>query len=107
MTYTLSCIAGGFLAGWVARSQLEKRLRGGNLGRDPLVMNEGRTIRGHGNGAPTTPKPKIVKVRFGNADGTWGPWMPTSDEADVFELARLQAATIDRLISNWSPPSEP
>ena len=42
MTYTLYCIAGGFLAGWVARSQLEKRLRGGNLGRDPLVMNEGR-----------------------------------------------------------------
>jgi hypothetical protein len=53
MIYILSCIAGGFLAGWVARSQLEKRLRGGNLGRDPLVMNEGRVQRGNGNGSGT------------------------------------------------------
>ena len=60
MTYTLYCIAGGFLAGWVARSQLEKRLRGGNLGRDPLVMNEGRVQRGNGSGGPTTPKPDII-----------------------------------------------
>jgi hypothetical protein len=60
MVYTLSYIAGGFLAGWIARSQLENRLRGGNLGRDPLVLNEGRTIRGNGNSGPTTPKPNIV-----------------------------------------------
>lgn len=38
MIYTISYIAGGFLAGWIARSQLEKRLRGGNLGQDPLVF---------------------------------------------------------------------
>jgi hypothetical protein len=28
-------------------------LRGGNLGRDPLVMNEGRVQRGNGNGSGT------------------------------------------------------
>jgi hypothetical protein len=60
MIYILSCIAGGFLAGWVARSQLEKRWRGGSLGRDPLVMNEGRVQRGNGSGGPTTPKPDII-----------------------------------------------
>ena len=34
--------------------------RGGNIGAQPLILNEGRTVRGNGNGAPATPKPDII-----------------------------------------------
>jgi hypothetical protein len=51
----------GFLSAWILRSLLQRRLsrRGGNMGATPLVCNEGRTVRGNGNGGPTTPKPPI------------------------------------------------
>ena len=68
-------IAGGFLAGWVARSQLEKRLRGGNLGRDRVIWNEGRTIRGNGSGGPATPKRDIIpkpQPPAGRVVDVWG-----------------------------------
>ena len=96
MIYILSCIAGGFLAGWVARSQLEKRLRGGNLGRDPLVMNEGRVQCGNGSGGPATPKPNIVpKPQFpaGRVIDVWG--------CTVGYIPRSQGGTPN------TPPREP
>ena len=34
-------------------------MSGGNLGAQPLIFNEGRTMRGNGSGGPTTPKPPI------------------------------------------------
>lgn len=41
--------------------------RGGNIGAQPLILNEGRTVRGNGNGGPTTPKPNIIaKPQFPN-----------------------------------------
>jgi hypothetical protein len=113
MTYTLSYVAGGFLAGWVARSQLEKRLRGGNLGRDPLVMNEGRTIRGNGNGGPTTPKPEIVpkpqppggRLYKGGLYRIKGSdiWYQIGTEPNWTELAHDQV----RQRTTNPPPSEP
>lgn len=111
MTYTISCIAGGILAGWVARSQFEKRLRGGNMRRNPLVMNEGRTIRGNGNGGPTTPKPgipskpqpaggRLYEGAFYRMKGS-DIWYPVGTEPDWSELARDQ---VRRRGSNPPPP---
>jgi hypothetical protein len=54
--FTAFC--GGFLSGWIACSLMERRLRGGNIGRQRLIFNEGCTMRSHAN--PTTPKPKII-----------------------------------------------
>ena len=54
MTYLFACIAGGIggmVISW-ALGLYGPRRRG--------IWNEGRTIRGNGNGGPTTPKPKIV-----------------------------------------------
>jgi hypothetical protein len=39
------------------------RIRGGVLGRPPLVFNEGPTQRGNGNGGPTMPKPQFPPPR--------------------------------------------
>jgi hypothetical protein len=47
-----------YWAGWRARGNV-MRIRGGVLGRPPLIFNEGRTQRGNGNGGPTMPKPEI------------------------------------------------
>ena len=61
----LGSIVGGtgallsYWAGWRARGDV-MRIRGGVLGRPPLIFTEGRTQRGNGNGGPTTPKPEII-----------------------------------------------
>ena len=52
--------ATGFLIGLVGRHRL--LARGGNIGTNQLIFNEGRTIRGNGNGGPTTPKPDIIPM---------------------------------------------
>jgi hypothetical protein len=60
----LGSIVGGtgallsYWAGWRARGDV-MRIRGGVLGRPPLIFNEGPTQRGNGNGGPTTPKPQF------------------------------------------------
>jgi len=44
-----------------------------NLRRsEPVRMDEGRTMRGNGNGGPTTPKPLIVTVQGLNWPATLG-----------------------------------
>jgi hypothetical protein len=61
----LAAIVGGsgamlsYWAGWRARGDV-MRIRGGVIGRPPLIFNEGSTQRGNGNGGPTTPKPDII-----------------------------------------------
>jgi hypothetical protein len=47
-----------YWAGWRARGDV-MRIRGGVLGRPPLIFNEGITQRGNGNGGPTMPKPQF------------------------------------------------
>ena len=60
----LGSIVGGtgallsYWAGWRARGDV-MRIRGGVLGRPPLIFTEGPTQRGNGNGGPTTPKPQF------------------------------------------------
>jgi hypothetical protein len=39
------------------------RIRGGVLGRPPLIFNEGPVQRGNGNGGPTMPKPQFPPPR--------------------------------------------
>jgi hypothetical protein len=51
-----------YWAGWRARGDV-MRIRGGVLGRPPLIFNEGPTQRGNGNGGPTTPKPQFPPPR--------------------------------------------
>ncbi len=77
----LGSIVGGagallsYWAGWRARGNV-MRIRGGVLGRPPLIFNEGPTQRGNGNGGPTTskpeisPKPQFPPVRIISPDGT-------------------------------------
>ncbi len=52
-----------YWAGWRARGDV-MRIRGGVLGRPPLIFNEGPTQRGNGNGGPTTPKPQPAGGRL-------------------------------------------
>jgi hypothetical protein len=52
-----------YWAGWRARGNV-MRIRGGVLGRPPLIFNEGRTQRGNGNGGPTMPKPQPAGGRL-------------------------------------------
>ena len=66
MTHELSLLIGfiagamlSFWTGWQARGD-SIRARGGVIGRPPLIFNEGRTVRGNGNGGPSTAKPPIV-----------------------------------------------
>ena len=47
-----------YWAGWRARGDV-MRIRGGVLGRPPLIFNEGPNQRGNGNGGPTMPKPQF------------------------------------------------
>jgi hypothetical protein len=107
MIYILSCIAGGFLAGWVARSQLEKRLRGGNLGRDPLVMNEGRTVmvERHALVVSTEVAEKLGRLYKGGLYRIKGSdiWYPIGTEPNWTELARDQV----RQRTPNPPPREP
>ncbi len=64
LSLLLGSIIGGtgallsYWAGWRARGDV-MRIRGGVLGRPPLIFNEGPTQRGNGNGGPTTPKPQF------------------------------------------------
>ncbi len=64
LSLLLGSIVGGtgallsYWAGWRARGDA-MRIRGGVLGRPPLIFNEGPTQRGNGNGGPTTPKPQF------------------------------------------------
>jgi hypothetical protein len=64
LSLLLGSIVGGtgallsYWAGWRARGDV-MRIRGGVLGRPPLIFNEGPTQRGNGNGGPTTPKPQF------------------------------------------------
>jgi hypothetical protein len=87
MTYvtawTIGCVCGFFLGVTIARPPRDrdpdwrrsfnhentnrpngprplKFLQGGNIGVQPVILNEGRTQRGNGVGAPTTPKPNII-----------------------------------------------
>jgi len=61
----LGSIVGGtgallsYWAGWRARGDV-MRIRGGVIGRPPLIFNEGPVQCGNGNGGPTTPKPGIT-----------------------------------------------
>ena len=60
LSLLLGSIVGGtgallsYWAGWRARGDV-MRIRGGVLGRPPLIFNEGPTQRGNGNGGATTP----------------------------------------------------
>lgn len=58
--WMLGCVCGFFMGVTVAGSR--KSMSGGSLDRHSLIFNEGRTIRGNGNGSdgPTTPKPNII-----------------------------------------------
>ncbi len=64
LSLLLGSIVGGtgallsYWAGWRARGDV-MRIRGGVLGRPPLIFNEGPTQRGNGNGGPTMPKPQF------------------------------------------------
>lgn len=49
-----------YWAGWRARG----RARGGVIGRQPLILNEGHTQPGNGSGGPTTPKPEFPQPRI-------------------------------------------
>ena len=68
LSLLLGSIIGGtgallsYWAGWRARGDV-MRIRGGVLGRPPLIFNEGPTQRGNGNGGPTTPKPQFPPPR--------------------------------------------
>jgi hypothetical protein len=55
--------AGATLAFWVGW-QARGLARGGVIGRQPLIFNEGRTMRGNGSGGPTTPKPELPQPRI-------------------------------------------
>jgi len=62
MLVNLSIIAaafGGFTLGWNLRSVCLQRMRGGNLGAQRLILNEGHTMRGNGHGGPLTEKSRI------------------------------------------------
>ena len=69
LSLLLGSIVGGtgallsYWAGWRARGDV-MRIRGGVLGRPPLIFNEGPTQRGNGNGGPTTPKPQPAGGRL-------------------------------------------
>lgn len=61
--WMLGCVCGFFMGVTVAgrrRPTCKELMSGGNLGVQPLILNEGRTQRGNGNGAPATPKPNII-----------------------------------------------
>jgi hypothetical protein len=61
--WMLGCVCGFFLGATVAgrrRPTCRELMSGGNLGAQPLIFNEGRTMRGNGVGGPTTPKPNII-----------------------------------------------
>jgi hypothetical protein len=68
LSLLLGSIVGGtgallsYWAGWRARGDV-MRIRGGVLGRPPLIFNEGPTQRGNGNGGPTMPKPQFPPPR--------------------------------------------
>ena len=61
----LGSIVGGsgamlsYWAGWRARGDV-MRIRGGVIGRPPLIFNEGPVQRGNGHGGPPTTKPDII-----------------------------------------------
>jgi hypothetical protein len=65
----LGAIVGGtgallsYWAGWRARGRVI-RIRGGVIGRPPLIFTEGPVQRGTGSN-PTTPKPEIVPTGQG------------------------------------------
>jgi hypothetical protein len=113
MIYILSCIAGGIcgmIVSW-ALGLYGPRWRGGNLGRDQVIWNEGRTIRGNGNGGPTTPNPgipskpqpagdRLYKGAFYRMKGS-DIWYPVGTEPDWSELAHEQ---VRRRGSNPPPP---
>lgn len=61
--WMLGCVSGFFLGVTAAgrrRPTCKELMSGGNLGVQALSLNEGRTQRGYGNGAPATPKPNII-----------------------------------------------
>ena len=72
----LSCFAMGalfglMLCGWPWHPRFSRyscrrntACGGGVIGRQPLIFNEGRTMRGNGSGGPTTPKPELPQPRI-------------------------------------------
>lgn len=114
MEVILASIAGGISGmaiSW-AMGFYGHRLRGGNVGRDPLVMNEGRVHRGNGSGGPATPKPDIVpkpqptggRLYKGGLYRIKGSdiWYPVGTEPNWTELAHDQV----RLRTPNPPPME-
>ncbi len=72
-----------YWAGWRARGDV-MRIRGGVLGRPPLIFNEGPTQRGNGNGGPTTSRPQPTGGRLIGADG-----VPIGYQAAMLAKAEL------------------
>ncbi len=66
ITYIIGLTLGLTLGYWlgliVGRSAYHKPslAKGGNIGTNPLILNEGRTIRGNGVDGPYQPKPDIT-----------------------------------------------
>lgn len=68
MTAWLAGVATGIsaarLSSWIhhirQRPTCRGLMSGGSLGTQPLIFNEGRTMRGNGTGGPSTPKPNII-----------------------------------------------
>jgi hypothetical protein len=62
IAYIIGFTLGHLLGLIVGRSAYHKRslARGGNIGTSPLILNEGRTIRGNGVDGPYQPKPGIT-----------------------------------------------
>jgi hypothetical protein len=61
-TYVIGFMLGHLLGILVGRGIYHKRslARGGNIGTSPLILNEGRIIRGNGVDGPYQPKPDIT-----------------------------------------------
>jgi len=60
---------GWFALGWVTARGVQSLLRGRSTDREPR-FTEGRTIRGNGNGGPTTEKPQFPPPRIIREDLT-------------------------------------
>ena len=112
MTYLLASIAGGLggmLISWLMG--LYGSRRGGNLSRQRLIFNEGRTARNANRSVPTTPKPTIVPTPQSSRiyrGAMWrekgsGIWYPLGEEPDWDKIARDQI----RQRNPNPPPREP
>lgn len=88
----LAAAFGCFTLGWTLSPVWQKRVRGGNLGAQRLIWNEGRVIRGNGHGGPLTKKPQI---RPGHQPGSG-----ISCSPEVARFMRKQAQHFNDLYDN-------